>query len=488
MGEKSEVSKEVVLYTYKDVVGESIEAAIAEANVAPQQEALRAIRQELNVNLVPDSSNEVEEIVSALYAIYIETGEVPTPEDFAAACTDAKVAQTVRDMKANPFVITPNKRSLATKVLSLVAALALVLGGMGYALASVFSEPNSTTSATSEETSYVLSLGVEAEGWDEQTSSPVIVHIVNEEADVDYHHAYNANQEYQLPVPEAGGYEISFISPINSDGSIYLLPETSVIQAVDAKTVTAGDLPFEFEPVAAGEVSADDLLYIIDQATLAIKNGDETLTGEAGLQVAERLAVNSTAHPDTDATTVLESATAAIQATQEESTAKTGSTSDSSTSSDTTSASSDTDTSSSSTSGTDSSSSSTSSDSSSSTEHTHSWIPEWTTIYHEAEYETVYHEAEYQTVYHDAEHKTTYECQCGKTFTIYSSFESHVKRSHQGTAAYTTSTTLVDAWEEKVLVKDAWEETVLVSAAWEELVISGYKCAICDETRSSSTS
>ena len=62
-------------------------------------------------------------------------------------------------------------------------------------------------------------------------SSPVIAHIVNKEEKVDYYHAYDANEPHALDVPAEGEYEVSFISPVDKDGSTYEVPKTAKVKA-----------------------------------------------------------------------------------------------------------------------------------------------------------------------------------------------------------------------------------------------------------------
>ncbi len=149
---------------------------------------------------------------------------------------------------------------------------------------------------------YVLPIGASAEDWYEATSSPVIIHVVNEEQDVDYYHAYGANEAVRLVVPAEGEYQVSFISPVTADGSIYRVPDAQAVTSVvteagdGGETGFDGELPFTFEPVAADDVTADELNSIMEQVTEAIKKGDETLTGEAGISVVDTVKENSTAN------------------------------------------------------------------------------------------------------------------------------------------------------------------------------------------------
>lgn len=79
-----------------------------------------------------------------------------------------------------------------------------------------------------------LSVGVSADGWDAETSSPVIAHVTSADGGVDFYHAYAANDTERLLVADAGDYQVSWITPVNADGSVY--------RVCDPTTVTAQEL------------------------------------------------------------------------------------------------------------------------------------------------------------------------------------------------------------------------------------------------------
>ena len=107
-------------------------------------------------------------------------------------------------------------------------AIALIGGSVWYA-ASQKPEPKEPTpiEQTEKTEQHVIQLGAKADGWVKGESSPVIAHIVNKEEKVDYYHAYDANEPHALDVPAEGEYEVSFISPVDKDGSTYEVPQTA---------------------------------------------------------------------------------------------------------------------------------------------------------------------------------------------------------------------------------------------------------------------
>ena len=170
-------------------------------------------------------------------------------------------------------------------------AIALIGGGVWYA-ASQKPEPKEPTpiEQTEKTEQHVIQLGAKADGWVKGESSPVIAHIVNKEEKVDYYHAYDANDPHALDVPAEGEYEVSFISPVDKDGSIYEVPKTAKVksEAEDKDGKDTGDeLPFEFKPIAADKTDADALNAIVKSVGDAVKKGDETLTGANGTKVIE---------------------------------------------------------------------------------------------------------------------------------------------------------------------------------------------------------
>ena len=183
-------------------------------------------------------------------------------------------------------------------------AIALIGGGVWYA-ASQKSEPKEPTpiEQTEKQEQHVIHLGAKADGWVKGESSPVIAHIVNKEEKVDYYHAYDANEPHALDVPAEGEYEVSFISPVDKDGSTYEVPKTAKVkaEAEDEDGKGEGDeLPFEFKPIAADKTDADALNAIVKSVGDAVKKGDETLTGANGTKVIEVVKENAKANPNAD--------------------------------------------------------------------------------------------------------------------------------------------------------------------------------------------
>ena len=266
-------------------------------------------------------------------------------------------------------------------------------------------------------------------------SSPVIAHIVNKDEKVDYYHAYDANEPHALDVPAEGEYEVSFISPVDKDGSTYEVPKSSKVKSVveDKDDSAKGDLPFEFKPIAADKTDADALNAIVKSVGEAVKKGDETLTGAKGTKVIELVKENAKANQNADKDKVDEESQKAEEGGN-------GGNSGSNVSSE------------------------------SKPQHVHNWIAQTT---------TVHHDAVYKTVHHDAVYKTVCVCNgCGAQFDTDDSWgahsESQLMSGNYKCGSYSPNS---------IVVSPAWDETVEVSPAWDETVTTGYKCSGCPATK-----
>lgn len=343
-------------------------------------------------------------------------------------------------------------------------AIALIGGGVWYA-ASQKPEPKEPTpiEQTEKTEQHVIQLGAKADGWVKGESSPVIAHIVNKEEKVDYYHAYDANEPHALDVPAEGEYEVSFISPVDKDGSIYEVPKTakvkSEVEDKDGKD-TGDELPFEFKPIAADKTDADALNAIVKSVGDAVKKGDETLTGANGTKVIELVKENAKANPNADKEKVEEES----QKAEEDNTEGAGNAKpDNGGGDDTTNAGGGSGTQNQGGGGSSSGGSGNGGDS----EHTHNWVPQTTTIHHDAQY---------QTIHHDAITEEIYICNnCGANITgdPWGHINDSFLNGDGSCGGYHSE------WK---VTSPAWDETKEVSPAWDE-TITTYKCSGCPATK-----
>ena len=357
-----------------------------------------------------------------------------------------------------------DKRKAVMAGLGGLLAIALIGGGVWYA-ASQKPEPKEPTpiEQTEKQEQQVIQLGAKADGWVKGESSPVIAHIVNKEEKVDYYHAYDANEPHALDVPAEGEYEVSFISPVDKDGSTYEVPKTAKVKSEveDKDGKDAGDeLPFEFKPIAPDKADADALNAIVKSVGDAVKKGDGTLTGANGTKVIELVKENAKANPNADKDKVDEES----QKSEEDNTEGAGNAKpDNGGGDDTTNAGGGSGTQNQGGGGSSSGGSGNGGDS----EHTHNWVPQTTTIHHDAQY---------QTIHHDAITEEIYICNnCGANITgdPWGHINDSFLNGDGSCGGYHSE------WK---VTSPAWDETKEVSPAWDE-TITTYKCSGCPATK-----
>lgn len=378
-----------------------------------------------------------------------------------------------------------------------ILCAALLIGGGGYAITHAdwtgkANAPAVSQSKDDEEQDMVLSLEVKADGWDTETSTPVIAHIEDEDGKVDFYTAIAANKQVTVKVGESGTYTVTFISPVNADGSIYKVPSKKVTAGKADKTVATG---VTFDKVDADKVTKDDLTAIAKDVAEAVKKGDSTLTGDKGAEVVKKFEDNIKKNPNADTDAVeKETEKAQESAKEEKSDAKTPETSDSkkSDSGSSNGSKKDEGKSDSKPSGGNSSNSGSNSNSGSSSKkddtpaHQHNWVAQTKTVHHDAQYKTVHHDAVTHQVWHDAVTEEHYICnQCGADIT--SDPWGHINNSlmNGGNCGsyHSTYVTVKQGYYETVTDQAAYDEQVQVRDAWDETVTTGYKCSSCGATK-----
>lgn len=189
-----------------------------------------------------------------------------------------------------------HKLHTAAIVIVVVAVIAVSIA----AASGAFTQQDKTT--TDEQKTVDVTLNVTADnGWDEN-STPAIAHI--EGKDVDFYHAVtpdaDGNKGTSTVALAEGDYTVSFVSPVNSDGSVFDIYDTGapvdITVDADAKTAPAVDCPMMQIP--ADQVTDEMLAGIIDQTKDAVKNGDATLKGDSGKAILDKLDGNVSANPN----------------------------------------------------------------------------------------------------------------------------------------------------------------------------------------------
>lgn len=375
-----------------------------------------------------------------------------------------------------------------------ILCAALLIGGGGYAITHAgwtgkANVPAVFQKAGDEKQDMALFLEVKAEGWDVDTSTPVIAHIEGADGEVDFYTAIAANKQVTVKVGESGTYSISLIPPVNADGSTYKAA-SSEVDTVKTDEKTDGTI-ITLEKVDADKVAKDDLTAIAKDVAKAVKKGDSTLTGDKGAEVVKKFEDNIKKNPNADADAVeKESEKAQETAKEDTSEAKTPETSDnkkndSGSKNDSGNNGSGNKSDSKPSGGSGNSGSGSSSGGSSKKDdtpaHQHNWVAQTKTVHHDAQYKTVHHDAATHQVWHDAVTEERYICnQCGADIT--SDPWGHLDAYDHG-GYHSSYVTVKQGYYETVTDKAAYDEQIQVSAAWDETVTTGYKCSSCGATK-----
>lgn len=200
-------------------------------------------------------------------------------------------------MKKATDWIKSHKPHTAAIAIAIIAVVAVVIAAASGAF-STADKQNSTAKAETAD----LVLNVTADtGWD-ANSTPAIAHITSDE--VDFYHAVSpdaeGNKGTSTVTLEEGDYTVDFISPVNSDGSAYELFDTGEAQTVtvDADATDTLSVTCEMTRIPADKVTDEMLKGIVDQTKDAVENGDETLKGDAGKDILDKLEGNVANNPN----------------------------------------------------------------------------------------------------------------------------------------------------------------------------------------------
>lgn len=397
--------------------------------------------------------------------------------------TDDMVSgDAVEKEEGKPFVLFG--REFSRKQVCVAGAgilcAALLIGGGAYAISHTSWTGDSNVPAVSqskddEKQDMALILEVKADGWDADTSTPVIAHIEDADGEVDFYTAIAANKQVTVKVGKSGTYTVTLIPPVNADGSTYKAASSKVKAGKDDKK-TNGTV-ITLEKVDADKVTKDDLTAIAKDVAAAVKKGDSTLTGGRGAALAKKFEDNIKKNPNADADAVeKETGKAEETAKEDKSDAKTPETSDNKKNDSGSKSDSGNNGSGNKSDSKPSGSNNSNSGSSSKKDDTPAHVHKYD-IYHPAvtHTETVHHPAVTHTekVYHPAVTHTEERSICnGCGVDITGNEQAHAYNAlmagNKACGAYhTVYNTVTDsaAWDETVTITDskAWDETVTVT-------------------------
>lgn len=243
-------------------------------------------------NMFNDNSTETEGVPAD------KTAEIPKVED----STEEENAKKPLMLFGREF----SRKQVCAAGAGILCAV-LLIGGGAYAISHTSWTGDSNAPAVSqskddEEQDMVLTLEVKADGWDADTSTPVIAHIEDADGKVDFYTAIAANKQVTVKVGKSGTYTVTLIPPVNADGSTYKAASSKVKAGKDDKK-TNGTV-ITLEKVDADKVTKDDLTAIAKDIAEAVKKGDSTLTGDKGAEVVKMFQVNINTNPNADADAV----------------------------------------------------------------------------------------------------------------------------------------------------------------------------------------
>ena len=190
-----------------------------------------------------------------------------------------------------------HKPQVAAIAAAIVVAIVVAIAVASGAFAASEQQPEQQESRTVD-----VTLNVTADnGWDEN-STPAIAHI--EGNDVDFYHAVTpdaeGNKGTSMVALAEGDYTVSFVSPVNSDGSAFDIYDTGapVDITVDADAKTAPAINCPMAQIPTDKVTDEMLANIVNKTKGAIEKGDETLKGDAGTNILDKLDGNVAKNPN----------------------------------------------------------------------------------------------------------------------------------------------------------------------------------------------
>lgn len=431
--------------------------------VAKMETAERRIEKSLSKQGVEHGEGDVHDALIPLYERYELIGATPTQEAFAEACRNQAAGQHVKEMPKDPFRPTGKRNALIAAGCVAAAAVIIAGGAFAYSQLTKPAEPSHTTPSTAtvqQKEDGKVSVKVNCDGWNADTSTPIVVSVYSGDVkdtltstdentvapDPLFTKDVEAGVETDLDdIKDSGTYTIAVTgSPILDDGTIFDLPEP---QVVDFDTAKGASVEITLTAKAADQVTEADIAAA--QAAAVASGADaEKVTAKAG---------NATSKAASAQGGTIASGTA--NAATKSNANKAGTTIPS---------------------GNNNQQGNNGNQGGNTTPstpaHQHNWVPQTTTVHHDAVYKTetsyIHHDAVYET-------RTVSVCvTCGAE---------NPSLQHSKNHAMNGQSDQVREVEKKVLVKNAYDEPVtkqiLVSNAYDETVTTGYKCSTCEATK-----
>lgn len=222
---------------------------------------------------------------------------------------------------------SPNRVRNRAVAAGCCAAAALLVGAGAWAAAApgalpVPGEPPAAATRAADDGAagpVAVALEVSAEGYTEQSSPLVaVVEPVGDargEGSADdgsaspteaFAHAVSAEEVSSGTASvdlKPGTYTVSFVSPVNQDGSVYKVPAPVEVTVAAPDALDDGADPeipkvdVKLDPVPADQVTKEDLDKIKSDLADAVAKGDGTLSGDAGSQATSKAEENASKAP-----------------------------------------------------------------------------------------------------------------------------------------------------------------------------------------------
>lgn len=130
----------------------------------------------------------------------------------------------------------------------------------------------------------------------DSASSPVIMHFIGEDEnnkDVDFYHAIVANDKQDIISMKPGHYKVEMSDCMLSDGSVLATDSDHFDGGIDIDKSNDNKIEISFaDKLSARIVDESRVNRYADFVKTALKNGDASLSGEAGKAIAETVTKN----------------------------------------------------------------------------------------------------------------------------------------------------------------------------------------------------
>lgn len=130
----------------------------------------------------------------------------------------------------------------------------------------------------------------------DSASSPVIMHFIGDDEnnkDVDFYHAIVANDKQDIISMKPGHYKVEMSDCMLSDGSVLVVDSDHFDGGITIDKADDNKIQISFgDKLGARIVDEHYVNRYADFAKTALKNGDESLSGENGKAIAETVAKN----------------------------------------------------------------------------------------------------------------------------------------------------------------------------------------------------